>query len=69
MILLLPGLLGAWKVISGETINPHHVERIKDGQTTKHEILLYFGEPQEIDRSPEGRVPIQELQGCAGHAL
>ena len=54
MILLLPGLLGAWKVISGETIDRRHVERIKDGKTTKNEILLLFGDPQEIDRTPEG---------------
>ena len=54
MILLLPGLLGAWKIISGETIDPRHVERIQDGKTTKNEILLLFGDPQEIDRTPEG---------------
>ena len=54
MILLLPGLLGAWKVISGDTIDPRHVERIQDGKTTKNEILLLFGDPQEIDRTPEG---------------
>jgi hypothetical protein len=54
MILLLPGLLGAWKVVSGETIDRRHVERIQDGKTTKNEILLLFGDPQEIDRTPEG---------------
>jgi len=54
MILLLPGLLGAWKIISGDTIDPRHVGRIKDGQTTKNEILLMFGDPQEIDRTAEG---------------
>jgi hypothetical protein len=54
MILLLPGLLGAWKVISGETIDRRHVERIADGKTTKNEILLLFGDPQEIDRGSEG---------------
>ena len=54
MILLLPGLLGAWKVISGDTIDRRHVERIQDGKTTKNEILLLFGDPQEIDRAPEG---------------
>jgi hypothetical protein len=54
MILLLPGLLGAWKIISGETIDPRHVERIQDGKTTKNEILLLFGDPQDIDRTPEG---------------
>jgi hypothetical protein len=54
MILLLPGLLGAWKIISGDTIDPRHVQRIKDGKTTKNEILVLFGDPQEIDRTPEG---------------
>ena len=54
MILLLPGLLGAWKIISGETIDRRHVERIADGKTTKNEILTLFGDPQEIDRSSEG---------------
>ena len=54
MILLLPGLLGAWKVISGDTIDRRHVERIADGKTTKNEILLLFGDPKEIDRGSEG---------------
>jgi hypothetical protein len=54
MVLLLPGLLGAWRIISGDTIDPRHVERIKDGKTTKNEILLLFGDPQVIDRTPEG---------------
>ena len=54
MILLLPGLLGAWKVVSGESIDRRHVERIQDGKTTKNEILLLFGDPQEIDRGSEG---------------
>ena len=64
-VLLLPALLWSrqvsgqaqfgWKQI-GETINPRYVERIKNGQTTKHEIILYFGEPQEVERTPEGPV-------------
>ena len=54
MILLLPGLLGAWRVVSGESIDRRHVERIQDGKTTKNEILLLFGDPQEIDRGSEG---------------
>ena len=54
MILLLPGLLGGWRFISGENIDRRHVERIQDGKTTKNEILLLFGDPQEIDRTPEG---------------
>jgi hypothetical protein len=56
IILTLPVLLGAWQDISGNTINPRFVKRIKDGKTTKHEILLYFGDPQEVDRTPEGPV-------------
>jgi hypothetical protein len=54
LVLLLPGLLGAWRIVSGDTIDPRHVERIKDGKTTKNEILTLFGDPQEIDRSPDG---------------
>ena len=54
MILLLPGLLGAWKIVSGETIDRRHVERIADGKTTKNEILTLFGDPQEIDRGSGG---------------
>jgi hypothetical protein len=56
MIMLLPGLLGAWRIMSGDTIDARHVSRIKDGKTTKQEILLLFGDPQEIDRTPEGVV-------------
>jgi hypothetical protein len=56
MILLLPGLLGAWRVVSGEIIDRRHVERIQDGKTTKNEILLLFGDPQEIDRTPDGLI-------------
>ena len=55
-VLVLPLLLGAWRDITGDTINPRHVERLKDGVTTKHEVLLYFGQPQEVERTPEGPV-------------
>ena len=54
IVLLLPGLLGAWRVISGDSIDRRHVERIQNGKTTKNEILLLFGDPQEIDRGSEG---------------
>ncbi len=54
IILLLPGLLGAWRIMSGETLNPRVVANIKDGKTTKQEILVMFGDPQEIDRTSEG---------------
>ena len=56
LVLWLPVFSGGWKIISGDLIDPRHVQRIKDGQTTKHEILLYFGEPQETDRTPEGLI-------------
>jgi hypothetical protein len=57
LLLLLPLLLGAsWQDATGNTINPRFVERIRDGQTTKHEILLWFGDPKEIDRSSEAPV-------------
>jgi hypothetical protein len=49
-------LLLAWRDVAGNTINPHYVERIKDGQTTKNEIMLMFGEPQEIKRTENGVV-------------
>ena len=54
LVLALPGLLGAWRIISGETIDPRHVERIQDGKTTKLEILTLFGDPQETDRTADG---------------
>jgi hypothetical protein len=44
-------LLLGWRDITGNTINPHYVERIKDGQTTKNEITVMFGDPQEIKRT------------------
>ena len=49
-------LLLAWRDVSGNTINPSYVERIKDGQTTKNEIMLMFGEPKEIKRTENGVV-------------
>ena len=54
MILLLPGLLAAWRTMSGDNIDRRHVERIQNGKTTKNDILLLFGDPQEIDRAAEG---------------
>ena len=49
-------MLLAWRDVTGNTINPRYVERIKDGQTTKNEIMLMFGEPKEIKRTPNGLV-------------
>ena len=54
VILLLPGFLGAWRIVSGDTIDPRYVERIQDGKTTKLDILTLFGDPQEINRTPDG---------------
>jgi len=42
----------------GRDINPAYVERIQDGKTLKHEILTLFGEPDEMDRTPESVVYI-----------
>lgn len=57
VLLLLPLILGSsWRAMTGRTINPHKVERIQNGQTTKHEIMLYFGDPQETHRTPQGLV-------------
>ena len=54
-VVVMPVLVGAWQE-AGRGINTNHVARIKDGQTSKHEILLLFGDPQEVERSPEGVV-------------
>ena len=57
VLLLLPLIMGgAWESMTGKTINPRYVERIQNGKTTKHEILLYFGDPQETQRTPDGLV-------------
>ncbi len=59
-ILALPLLLGAWKGAAGQSINPNYVERIQDGKTKKPEILTWFGDPQEVKRTPEGVVYIYQ---------
>lgn len=56
LALVLPVLTGAWKDISGRRLNPRYIERIQDGKTKKHEILLLFGDPEEVRRTPEGLV-------------
>jgi outer membrane protein assembly factor BamE (lipoprotein component of BamABCDE complex) len=56
LVLCLPLLLGAWQDASGNTINPNYVKRIENGKTSKHEILLYFGDPKEIEKSGDGPV-------------
>lgn len=56
LVLSLMLLVLAWRDVSGNTINPRYVERIKDGQTTKNEIMLLFGEPKEIKRAENGVV-------------
>jgi hypothetical protein len=59
-VLALPLLLGAWKTIRGQGINRSYVERIQDGKTKKPEILTWFGDPQEVKRTPEGVVYIYQ---------
>ncbi|MHB8067072.1 MAG: hypothetical protein ACYDIC_04120 [Desulfobaccales bacterium] len=56
LLLVLPLIMGAWQDMTGRTINPHYVARIQDGTTKKHEVLLYFGDPQEIQRTADGLV-------------
>ncbi|MGP8051521.1 MAG: hypothetical protein ACLPYB_13040 [Desulfobaccales bacterium] len=57
LLLLIPVLLGwSWKEANGITIDPSFVERVQDGKTTKQEILLYFGDPKEIEHSSDGLV-------------
>ena len=56
LLLLLALLLGAWQEAGGNTINPNYVKRIENGKTSKHEILLYFGDPKEIEKSDDGPV-------------
>jgi hypothetical protein len=58
LVFTLPLFLGAWKIVRGRDINPAYVDRIQDGKTKKHEILTLFGDPDEIDRTPEGTVYI-----------
>ncbi len=55
-LLFLLVALGAWQDISGRTINPRFVERIEDGKTTKSQILMFFGDPQEVERTDAGPV-------------
>ncbi len=56
LVLLLPVLLAGWRDASGNTINPRFVERIQDGKTTKNEILVFFGDPKEIEKTDGGQV-------------
>ncbi len=48
--------LGAWHDFTGNTINPNFVKRIQDGKTTRNEILLWFGDPKEIQKTEIGPV-------------
>jgi hypothetical protein len=60
LVFTLPLFLGAWKITTGRNINTAYVERIQDGKTKKHEILTLFGDPDEVDRTPEAVVYIYE---------
>jgi hypothetical protein len=55
-VLLLPLLLGAWRLDIGDTINPRYVQHIQDGQTTRDQVLAWFGEPKKIERTEVGPV-------------
>jgi hypothetical protein len=56
LILLLPLLLGAWRDFTGNTINPNYVKRLQDGKTTRTEILAFFGDPKEVEKTDLGPV-------------
>ena len=56
LILLLPLILGGWRDFTGNTINPRFVERIQNGKTTRTEILAFFGDPKEIQKTDLGPV-------------
>lgn len=56
LVLVLPLLLGAWSDFTGNTINPNYVKRIQDGKTTKTEILAFFGDPKEVEKTDLGPV-------------
>ena len=56
LVLALPFLLGAWKIMMHKGISPSYVARIEDGKTKRSEILTLFGDPQETKRLPEGMV-------------
>jgi hypothetical protein len=56
LVLALPFLLGAWKIMMNKGINPSYVERIENGKTKRSEILTLFGDPQETKRTPEGMI-------------
>ncbi len=60
VLMIIPALLllagAAWQDATGNTINPNHVQRIQDGKTSKHEILLWFGDPKEIQKTDLGPV-------------
>lgn len=56
LVLVLPLLLGAWQDFTGNTINPNYVKRIQNGKTTRTEILAFFGDPKEVQKSDLGPV-------------
>lgn len=55
-LLALVLLSGAWREAGGDNLDARKVAKIKNGVTTKHDILLLFGEPNEIVRTPEGAI-------------
>jgi hypothetical protein len=55
-VLLLPVALGGWRISIGDTIDSRYVQRIQDGQTTKDQVLLWFGEPKKIEKTEAGPI-------------
>ena len=51
LLLITLALVSGWRQLTGENLNPRFVDRIKDGKTKKNEILLWFGEPQEVKKT------------------
>ncbi len=57
-LLLTLVLVSGWRQLTGDNLNPRFIDRIQDGKTTKNEILLWFGEPQEIKKTPTSLIYI-----------
>ena len=68
LILVLPVLLGAWAINVGKGIITKYVSRVRDGQTTKSEILA-CRRPPEVKRTPEGLVFVYRGFDTAGESV
>lgn len=58
LLLLALVLVSGWRQLTGDNLNPRFIDRIQDGKTTKNEILLWFGEPQEVKKTPTSLIYI-----------